>query len=615
MKVDGYERNSTPALWAGFTAAPAAAGLTFLAEFTLSPVRGLPWDMAARSFFDAVPFIGAGWAGWRNFYIENGMLGEVQWRIHGMEAAAVVGFLVGMMIVLPRCGWRLKYGEQQISGLRLALPPTGKKVAAAALVPEVKRTGTRSLLAPGVPLPFEHEVKGIFLCGAPGSGKTATIKWLLSQWVDRGYRLVVLDAGKGDFISEWPSEKFYLLAPHDNRIQPGPDLTRQAKAWDIAADCTSPQDAGEFAERVIAESSEPQWSAGARLILQGCIVGLQITLGKKWGWRDLHEVVTKPDAELNEWMRTYFPDATRYTAIDQSGNANKNASSYLTNCCATVVKFTRPLSLAWGDTPREHRLSLRKWMLTGKGAPTIILGRSGQFSAMSAAWIGALFRLMNSVVQSPALGDDKNRRILFVLDEIRTIAAKGDNIAALSEFGRSKGVGLIIGVQSIDQLRDPAVWGDAAVDAFENVMQTKIFGKLMTTSSGRGGANALAEHVIGQGRFKRKTKQISTGDGRCSHSTGDNIESRRVVEPQFFQQLAPTPRGPRAAYLATEALCILDWPWAGWTAQRPAVIPARWIDEPSNDEKKDFGWTAEDPYGQSPLKEDNRPAWRRLLGL
>ncbi|MEI7606855.1 MAG: type IV secretion system DNA-binding domain-containing protein [Rhodospirillaceae bacterium] len=363
MKVDGYQLDISPAVLAGVAAAPAAAAATFLGEFALSPAQGwdgrqvvhLPWEMAARSFLDAVPVVGTGWTSWHDLYVQNGLLGEVLWRIHGMEAAAVAGFLVGMILVLPRCGWKLMHGERQIGGRRLALPPTGKKVAARALAPEVKRTGSRSLLAPGVPLPYEHEVKGIFFCGAPGSGKTAAMKWLLSQWIDKGYRLVVLDAGKGDFISEWPSENFYLLAPHDNRIQPGLDLAKQAKAWDIAADCTSVQDAGELAERVIAESNEPQWSAGARLILQGCIVGLQKTKGYKWGWRDLHEVVTKPDAELNAWMKAYFPDAMRYTAIDASGNANKNAASYLTNCCATVVKFTRPLSLAWGDTPRAQR--------------------------------------------------------------------------------------------------------------------------------------------------------------------------------------------------------------------------------------------------------------------
>ena len=524
---------------------------------------------------------------------------------------SAVGCVVAALASLPYCGWRLQGGTKQITGRRLKFPPDSIPAANEDLASECERTGTKSFLAPRVMLPWEHEVKGLLLCGAPGSGKTEIIKWLLSQWIKRGSRLIVLDACKGDFTSEWPSEDFYLLAPHDDRSQPGPGMSTQAKAWDLAADCTSMQDAAEFAAQVIQESKEPQWAEGARLILQGAIIGLQRTHGTAWGFRELHQVITLPDVDLNTWMQNHFPEALRYTAIDEDGNASKGAASYLTNCCASVMKFTLPLSHAWGDTPKGHRLSVRNWILSGRGAQAIILARSGQFSNMSAAWIGSLLRLVNSVVQSPALTNDNNRRVMIVLDELRTIASPGDCITALAEVGRSKGIGLVAGIQSYDQLRDNKVWGDAAVDAFEGVMQTKIFGKMMTISSGRGGANAIAENVIGKGRFRIINTTTSSTPGQSKTTTTSTSEvDRLVVEPQFFERLSPTRTGPLAAYLATSSLCLLKWPWSGWTKRRPAVIPARWIEHLDQKSKDICGFTEDDPLG---LEVYRRPWYWRIF--
>ena len=110
----------------------------------------------------------------------------------------------------------------------------------------------------------------------------------------------------------------------------------QAWAWDIARDCSSFQDAAEFAGRVIQESKEPQWAEGARLILQGALVGLQNTKGTAWGWKELHGVVTLRDKALNAWMQQHFEPAVRYTALDEQGNASRNASSYINNVSSGV---------------------------------------------------------------------------------------------------------------------------------------------------------------------------------------------------------------------------------------------------------------------------------------
>ena len=646
-KFDGFVRADRPAIIGGIVAALLIFFDALVFNFWAWPFSGLSPDAvsllkqyhnAGRDLLPPYPpdmlvTFGPNFA-WKlvestvtgslgdmiSYLHDNGCLAAVVQYVGNSAAVAVVGGFVVAMLVYPHCGWRLKYGERQEAGRRLALPPDGIAASNEDLASEVRRTGTDLLLAPRVKLPWEHEVKGLMLTGAPGSGKTEIIKYLLTQLIQRRpkrggkTRLIVLDACKGDYTSQWPSEDFILLAPHDDRCQPGPTMIPQAWAWDIARDCSSFQDAAEFAGRVIQESKEPQWAEGARLILQGALVGLQNTKGVNWGWEDLHGVVTLRDKALNAWMQQHFEPAVRYTALDEQGNASRNASSYINNYCATAVKFTLPLSLAWGDVPRNRRLSLRRWLLAAdpdKTAQTIILGRSGQFSAMSAAWIGALLRLINSVVQSPALTESKVRRVLLVLDELRTIAAPGDCVKELIEIGRSKGIGTVIGIQSYDQLRDPAAWGDAVVDAFEGIVQTKIFGKMMTISSGRGGANAVAENVVGQGRFRRPEKSRTIGGGRGATTNLSSPETTRlVVEPTFFERLVPTLDGPQAAYLGMSSLCVLEWPWSGWETQRAGVVPARWIERLPEKTLRGIGY-AEDPF-KLDVEPQHRPWWRRV---
>ena len=548
----------------------------------------VPWETMIKVLTDTMTPGAPSWADWTGAFDQSGLRQAVSLRLQLMAGAGIVVFLATYLALLPRCGWRLRLGERQIDGRRLVLPPEGRTVAAQMLSREIGTDGSKLNLAPGVPLPSEYEVQGILLVGAPGSGKSQILEWLMAQWLARPVtRLVVLDAGKGDFISRWPDEDYYLLAPHDDRGLPGPHGTPQAMAWDIAGDVSGFQDAAELADRVIADSREPQWADGARLILQGVIVGLQKTLGRSWGWRELHDAVTMSDRNLHDWIETHFPEAKSYIALDEEGNANRTSGSYINSFRATVVKLTKPLSLAWGDVPASRRLSLRRWLLSGDQygmARSIILGRSGQFAAMSAAWIGSVLRLMTSIVQSPVLNESRTRRVIFVLDELRTIAVKGDSIKALVEFGRSKGVGLVVGVQTLGQLRE--AWEADAANNFEEIMRTKIFGRVGTTSDARAGGRAIAENICGHGNFSRWRVKTNSSNGTAATTRYQEEVRRLVVEPDFFESgVGPHARGLRAALLLPEALCLLDWPYSDWEPVRPAIIPARWIDSLSTPER------------------------------
>jgi hypothetical protein len=566
MRYDGFEHNNAPRTFFGAVAGLLAAAAAGEVHILLAP--RLPWHLP----FDLLQ----NWSGWKTSVMNAGLWPSVVNAGHtALIAAIVAGSIVFATMPVQ---YRLKGGWRHVRGPRVALPPAGQGIARRVYRQMAARPGNQSklLLAPKVPLPFESEVMGTLLIGAPAAGKSQILEWLYARWLERGdTRLIVLDAGKGDFISKWPCQEFILLAPHDDRVQPE-GAGSQAMAWDIAADCTSFQDAAEFSERVVQESHEQHWSDGARLILQGILVGLQRTRGRSWGWADFHSAVIQSDADLNAWMSMHFPEALSYVALNPDGKtATKNANSYITNFRATVVKMTKPLALAWGSVPASRRISVRSWVLSGKNLPpTIILGRSGQFASMSAAWIGGLLRLINGVVNSPALSDNRNCRVMICLDELRTIAAKGDPLRQLVETGRSKGVGLVAAIQTVEQLAADDVYGQTGADAFLGVMQTKIIGKVMRTSSRSSGAAAFAE-LVGTQDVERWAPKAG---GKDAPRTKEH-KTQPVVLPNFFETaLGAFNKCVRAALLLPEHLAIIEWPYSPWKPVRPAVVHARWIE-------------------------------------
>jgi hypothetical protein len=610
LRYDYYERDTTLAWLSAIGVGLIVGAVAFCAAFAILPpdetqqsgwligtatplVRALnPWSGAwadYRASWSRHPEI------WAGIVLRLRLVGGFTW---------IAAFFAFATMYTNHCGWHLSDGWRRNSGKRLALPPTGNRVAGRQLGRECRKDASDVWIAPGVRAAWER-ARALMLVGMPGSGKSQIAKFILQNWLaNPRARFVILDAGKGDFVSEWPDEDFYLLAPHDDRGLPGPDGITQAMAWDIAADVPDFIAAGAFAERAIPEGDQPQWAQGARQLLQGLIVGLQQQHGQNWGWKELHQAITLPDADLKAWMDRFFPDASSFAALDGGGeNATKTAASYITNFKAPILRIARPLALAWGDVPKSRRLSIKYWMLTDdhrpnraakkKGARTIILGRTAQMKDLSWGWISPVLQIMNALVQSPDLTEndprepaETHRRLIFALDELPTVACKGDTTPDLVDVGRSKGVAVIVGVQSISQLRNSNVWGEDVTDSFES-STTQIVTRVGRTSTGKAGAQAIAENLVGWAEERKPLPPAKDGTQREPAT-----RRRLVVDPDFFGSKIGVSKGlwkgARAAMILPDHLCIIDWPFSPWTPIRPAVIPARWISSIPADERKEL---------------------------
>jgi hypothetical protein len=205
----------------------------------------------------------------------------------------------------------------------------------------------------------------------------------------------VLDT-KGDMMGGLPADGDPLfVAPHD----------RRSLVWDIATDCSIKQDARELAARFIPPSSDPMWSEAAQEIFVACIVHLQATRNRDWGWADLQRVVTADIEQLATFARDHNPNALKLLGQPDS----KTTMSILTTF-QTHMRIVSVLADAWPD-PSAGRFSIRAWLHNPTPYRPLILQHDPRYPELSRIWIGSMLGLLASAVGSPTLTENPRRRV------------------------------------------------------------------------------------------------------------------------------------------------------------------------------------------------------------
>ena len=564
------------AVW-GLIAAIVAATLIVIGVQVFPPA-GLPGKDAGRALL-AWLLGDSSWSAMSLLW-PTGIASQVDEVFRVARAIPPACIVVGTLLGIARPKWIDRHPPED-GQTRLFPPPDGAREACRRFAPLRKRQGSGILLAPGVPLPREREVKGIAFVGRMGSGKTVAIRYLVDQIrAAPGARAIVLDF-KGDVTSHWPDDDFVLLAPHDGRVRP--EATQPyAYGWDIAADCASDAQCNEFAAALIPEGREAMWSKGARAILAGCMIGLRDSSYNRalrrsmWTWRDLEAVLDLAPEALCAYLFEHYPPTRHFLTIE-NGGWSKTSLSFMSTVLSAALEVVRPLAAAWGDVPMHRLLPLRRWVLTPteKDPRFVILQFSGEYPSLSAAWTSAVVRALVTVGQSPVLAEDKARRVFFILDEMPQIARKDDGISRLLEVGRSKGFGLIAGIQSFEQL--DGAWEKDKADTFRGTVGIKIVGELGATGDERVSANR-ASAILGKARFIRRKVSWTYSKGTRTRNVGPEPYEDFVVPPAFFETLGPQPDGVEMALLEAGQCMVLKWPYDSWKARRPGVVPTAAFD-------------------------------------
>jgi hypothetical protein len=469
----------------------------------------------------------------------------------------VLGFgLVGLLALFgfAICVRTDRPAFKVIRGSRLRAGTAGLKAFARACASECKVHGRGVALVPSVPLSRDRETRHFLILGSVGGGKTQTMLNLIAEAILRRDGVLVLDT-KGDMMAGVPGDPEPLLvAPHDQR----------SLVWDVAADCCIKQDARELAARFIPPSSDPMWSQAAQEVFVACLVHLQETKGRDWGWADLAAVVTAKDETLIEHARNHNPNALRLLNQPDSKTTMSILQTFQANMRIVMI-----LAEAWSD-PSADRISIRAWLHKPNPRRPLILQQDPGYPELSSIWIGSMLGLLASAVGSPTLSESRDRRIWLFLDEFPQLPPI-KQFPTFLELGRSKGIAVVIGAQDTAQIR--AVYGPDQAKSWFGMTGTKVVTRI--------NASEAAEDIsrlIGDQEVERRIESATRSGGRVSITESHQRATRRVITAsELASHLGPTARGVRVLFIGLgEEIFELELPYIKLRSLRAPIPPANW---------------------------------------
>ena len=406
-------------------------------------------------------------------------------------------------------------------------------------------------LAPGVPYPADLWTRHVLLVGGTGAGKSTILKPLLSKIIKADEHLLLFDP-KGDFTKAF-SEPI-LLAPWDVRTS----------AWDVAADIRNIGAARRFAAAIVKEGTDPMWSNAARQVLVGSIKMLRAEHGDAWGWRELADTLSMPQAQLLHIMRIHHQEAVR--AVERASVTTQGVLINLSAFCSSI----HDLADAWGHVRPEHRISFVSWLTKPRRSPRqIILQGNGSYPEISRGYVEGIFSVLGGLVNSVEMDDDPKRKVWIVLDELPQCGKIP--ILPLFSVGRSRGVRCVAACQDLSQLEE--VHGRESVRSLVSMTGSILVGQMSQGDT----AESLAK-ALGSREVERRNESHSFGrDG--SQSVSFAREDLALYKPSELGSrlgLDPKRNGVVLALALEGNAYELFWPFHKSPGRRRAHIPSRW---------------------------------------
>ena len=535
------KRNNWPAIFAISIVTYAALQFASLALFSK-----LAWNAPLSQYF----FI---------------LLNPGQVSAHFLEFAKLYGYAalvfctpvlgasgLGYLVYTP--GGRDAYTH--ISGPQLYEDKTAVKMGNALMQTEIANddVGEGVRIHPEIAYPFSYERYNYLLTGAPRSGKTTIMSYLMDQAVERRDKIVFFDPAKRELTQMYYDKKTcHLIAPWD----------RRSTAWAIAKDCRTLIEAESVAEKFIPlAGSDPMWPNAARLVVTGLIVYLQKTRKSKWGWEHLDACLTFPTEKLEQIFDEYYPSVRTFVEAE-----SVTTQGILINIKA-YVGFIKYFAKAWQKS-WKNGLSLKSWAKDFEiEHNTLIIQTHSQFEALSTAMNQiALSFVADTFLELPP---SKTRRLWFVIDELGSF--KHEKLVKYMSILPGLGAVFVFVYQTPHLLYQN--FDEHEIHGMDDMISTKV----TLRNPGKETAKVLSEQ-LGE-RKVSYTKFTRNGDAVTSSIEEDIIP---LVEPSEITGLpVASVKGGIHGFLqisGTETLFKLGWPIDTSRPQEVAkpYIESKWV--------------------------------------
>ena len=457
-------------------------------------------------------------------------------------AALAPAVLLSRPMLRPRDRLIEMRGSRRVSGKDAA------RELSHALRSRVKR-GLDHEIAPGVAYPAELWARGTLIVGGVGSGKSTALRPLINKVVSSGEQLLLFDA-KSELTSGWKGPA--ILAPWDSR----------SLVWDIAKDFRNALEMERFAATMIRESSDPMWSSASRQILVGLMLSLRGTRGTEWGWGELRDMVSLPQAELRDAMEKWHPLAARSLA-----KATVTSAGILIN----LASFCAPifhLAEAWGSLPASRRVSIVDWTLGRSKHRQLVLQGHGSYGELARPLAEGIIGVFASLIASVEMRDDPKRKIWLIADECSQL---GKLPMEVFSMGRSRGVRAVVATQDFAQLEE--AYGEPAVQALVSMVGTIVVGQTMAGQS----ADLLCK-AFGSREVERPAMSAQAASAGPAPPSFSRDEVPLYKPSELASRLGLSEDGRSVVLiLCTGGVAYeLSWPLFPMREARPAHMPAEW---------------------------------------
>jgi type IV secretory pathway TraG/TraD family ATPase VirD4 len=358
--------------------------------------------------------------------------------------------------------------------------------------------------------PVDDETKHFFIVGRTGSGKTQTLKRVVTHLQTSGSKIILYD-NKGDYIpTNYKKERDIIFNPIDER----------SAHWTIFNDCTSKMDI----EQVICHgmipgsggSRDPFWANASREVFRGilyyCYRNKMYSNAKIW------DVLSSGASKIVKILNTIPEGRTgREMILDSSSKQTQGIM-------AMLLQYTAILELM---ATEDGGFSIRKWLHDPKPGTLFLVNHSKSKDVLKPILTLLLEMASHEVLSMP---DDYNRRIYFFLDEFGSLNNMSSIIELLTR-ARSKGASVWIGTQEIGQIEK--VYGKESRQSIVNGCASKLILSIAEPETAKYFSDA-----IGQTEVLESSESMSMGPSNIRDGLTFTRASKTkpLVMPSVFQQ-------------------------------------------------------------------------------
>ena len=407
----------------------------------------------------------------------------------------LIYLLFPLTLIYFRRRARAQFGKRTVRGSRLIKDKDLQKA--------LRKEGPSFKLTDKISIPCSFENEHFFICGAPGTGKTAVFSKVIQYVKGRGCSGIVADNKAGEFVAKFYSPGMDIIYnPFDAR----------SPHWNLfeifEATGSLETDFATVAAAIIPEEKYQGakfFTDSARKILAAILKHAYITHNRTMSY--LADQLS--EANLQKNFATAFAeigDASLKTFIENKTGQSQGVLSVLLQYTA-IFKYMVKRS-------GQAEFSLLQWAQNSNSSLIFLPNHFAQREILKG--IFSLFiNSLGTVIMS--LRDDVKRRIFFLLDEFGALNPI-EAIPELLKLGRSKGVAAYLGVQEKSQLNH--LYGEDIADAIINHCNSHI----LFRANDYKGAEYFS-HLLGEAEQQSMESTYSAGaireakDGESYHKS------------------------------------------------------------------------------------------------